>query len=137
MFLHHLTKPQKKAFLPLALEFIAVDQHRNSAELHLLDQMKREMGIPVGESTEPPAEPVDRKQLAKAFDDRRSRAVVLLELIGLGYADGEFTDREYAFIRDLAQAIGVSKGERLAMENWVVRQLELFREATEFWTEEL
>jgi hypothetical protein len=74
--------------------------------------------------------------LAATFSSRKARAAVLLELLGLAYADGEYNPRESEVVKASARAFGIAEPELLQMENWVLRQMALAVEAEHFLAEE-
>src|SRR5438067_2175410 len=114
MFLHLLNDTQQKSFLVLAKQFIEVDRKFADEEQNLLELMYAEMG--------------------RGFDTRQARASVLLELIGVGHADQEFSPEESALLGKIAGAFGVSQEEVAAMDDWVQRQIALAREVDKFWS---
>lgn len=163
MFLHLLNDTQQKAFLALAKQFIEADSHLSDEEHNLLELMYAETGqnftplpsnlteeldrlFAIGD--EPGAEGVetapaeetslpegDLETLAAAFDTTQSRSVVLLEIIGVGHADADFSPEENDFVRRLATAFGIPEAKVGAMESWVTRQMALAQEVEQFWTD--
>ena len=73
------------------------------------------------------------QELASAFQTRQSKVSALLELIGLGYADGEYRPIESALVGEISRALGFADDEVAGMESWVVRQTALLQEAAGFW----
>src|SRR5437868_2736344 len=132
MFLHLFNDAQQKAFLALARQFIDSDRKLAEGEKNLLELMYAEMGqdfnaeLPQG----------DLASLSQAFDSRQARAAALLELIGVGHADDDFSPEENAFVRQVAQRLGISEGEVDEMDRWVERQLALAQEVEGFWRDE-
>lgn len=165
MFLHLLNDTQQLAFLALAKQFIEADSHLSDEEHNLLELMYAETGqnftpLPAnlteeldrlfsigaepGAEAAPAAEASsagpelpegDLETLAAAFDTTQSRAVALLEIIGVGHADAEFSPEESDFVRRLASAFGISAAKVGAMESWVTRQMALAQEVEQFWTD--
>ena len=107
MFLNNLSQTEKKAFLTLAKEFILVDGVFSPEEEGLVSIMKGEMGIeegfPEGEKT--------RKELLSLFTSKRSRISAIMEMEGLGYANMEYHVQEKVFIKEMADAFGLSADE--------------------------
>ena len=128
MFLCNLNSEQKQAFLGLAHQFISADGQLMAQEQTMLNAMKAEMGLTA--DVEAPAS--DLSELLKPFDSKQARATALLALIGLGYSDNDFHSNESEMIARMADTFQVSKEEILQMESWVVRQIMLVREATQF-----
>jgi len=129
MFLHLFNEDQQKAFLALAKRFVEADAELSDEEHNLVELMYAEADLPF--ETELPEG--DVAQLARAFDTRQARAAVLLELIGAGHADRDFSANENAFIGKVAAALGVNGDELRRMEEWVERQVALARDVEQFW----
>ena len=85
MFLHDLTEHQKRMFIVLAKQFILADLKSSPAEERRLESMQREVSAEVPSG----AESYDKKELLASFDTSKSQISIILELITLGYADGE------------------------------------------------
>lgn len=162
MFLHLLNDTQQKAFLALAKQFIHADSKLSDEEHNLLELMYAETGqdftplpselteeldrlfalgdepgeaaaaVPAAEGELPED---DLETLAAAFDTTQAQAVALLEIIGVGHADAEFSPEENAFVRRLATAFGISDAKVGAMESWVTRQMALAQEVEQFWAD--
>ena len=129
MFIKNLDGAQIGAFIGLARQVIRADGVLAPEEVGLLETIAQTAGF----SGEPPAGTV--AQLASAFTTRRAKASALLELMGLGFADGEYHPAEKDLIREIAQAFGFSDDELASMEGWVTRQVMLLEEAAGFWEE--
>lgn len=133
MLLFTLTDEQKQAFLVLAERLMAADKQWHPAEDLRLGVMCREMGIPL----EGADQERSQESLLAPFDNKRAKAILLLELISLGFADEEFNAQENAFIFDIADALGVSSEKVLEMEAWSLKKMKLAREAEAFLGEPL
>jgi hypothetical protein len=94
-------------------------------ELEFLDVLKGQMVSGI--------EPVTYKieDLTKVFDTRVSRYTVMLELIGLGYADQDFDPGEQALVLDVAEVFGMTNDVIEEIEYWVTRQMSLVAEAND------
>jgi len=130
MFLHLFTEDQRKAFLALAKQFVEADAALSNEEHNLVELMYAEADIPF--ETELPEG--DVPALLGAFDTRQARAAVLLELIGAGHADRDFSADENAFVSKVAKGLGVGDEELRRMEDWVERQVGLAKDVQEFWS---
>jgi tellurite resistance protein len=130
MFLHLLNDTQQKAFLALAKQFVEADHKLSSEEQNLVELMYAETGLPF--ETELPTG--DREALIAPFDNRQVQSAVLLELIGVGRADEEFSAEENAFVRETAAKFGFSTAELEKMQLWVEKQIALVQEAESFWS---
>ncbi|MCZ6504192.1 MAG: TerB family tellurite resistance protein [Gammaproteobacteria bacterium] len=95
----------------------------------MMEDMRREMGLRI--DFEPHYLDVDGTQ--DVFDTKRSRTIVLISLIRLGYADGAFEIEEQSFLTVLCNAFEISETEFVLIENWVRRLIALEREANAFF----
>lgn len=128
MFLNHLQEEQKKAFLALALKMMHADEVTDPREELIFLSMRREMGF--WQETRLPQGTVE--DLASLFTDRKSQRIVMLELLGMVYADERFQEQEQRLLRGLARLFDISEEEATKLENWVLRQIELNKEALHF-----
>ncbi len=129
MFLSTLNEKQKKVFFCLAYSVVVSDGELNVGEKLLMEEMRREMGLDIDYSPYY----IDVDGMDGLFETRRSRAVVLLSLIQLGYADGAFEIEEQSYLRALCRVFHVSDEDFALMENWVRRLVALNREASGFF----
>ncbi len=127
MFLAMLNETQKKAFLALAAQYVAEDGLVQRGELGWMDGLKREMGL--GPNTRIGTEPPE--ELFPAFDSHTSRVIVMLEIMRLGYVDGDFSAAENTFVTKMAAAFGFSPEFVLLLNNWAARHAALTREAVD------
>ena len=128
MFLENLVGSEKSAFLGLAQRIVQADGALAPREAQLLEVLEA--------ATEATASAGEVRELASAFRTRQSKVSALLELMGLGLADGEYHPAEKDMIADISKTMGFSEEELLWMEGWVVRQAHLLEEAANFWREE-
>lgn len=132
MFLSLLEEHQKVPFLELAQMVIQADGRVAPEEAGLLEIMKKEMNVdslPV-----PSGRPL--KEIARAFNTKQAKYVAAFELIGLGYADNEFVASEKDVLIRLFKHFGLPEADLVSIENWVVRQLAMVREAEKHWRNE-
>ncbi len=125
MFLNSLTLEQKKAFLALALKLIGADGVLDPRERTMIEGMRYEMGL--YSETDLPKGYVE--DLAKPFDTRQSRVIVMLESIAVALADEEMAGEEEKILRELAILFEFSEEDATAMEKWVLRYIDLIKEA--------
>lgn len=125
MWLSALQADQRKALLGLAHNVVVSDGLLDPNEEGMLDEFKREMELnPTVE-----AEYLELSGIEKTFDSRKSRFIVLLNLLRLSYADGAFEIEEECLLKEVSQAFGVSDEEFLLLDNWVRRLYALEAEA--------
>jgi hypothetical protein len=131
MFLTLLNNEEKRAFALLAEKMIAADGIVVGREAATLAAYKGEMGF------ESPSGGEDQgvEELAAAFESRRSKVVVLLELIGLGYSDTSFSVTERSLVFALARAMDIEADTLVDLESWVQQHVRLIRQAMELLRE--
>ncbi|MEW6350263.1 MAG: hypothetical protein AB1646_14445 [Thermodesulfobacteriota bacterium] len=131
MFLHDLTENQKAAFLLLSKRLIREDERLAPEESTLLGLMRREMGF----DGDPTYEKKDVGDLLIEFDSRKAKVATLLELMGLACSVGEYRRDQAPLIDEVASTFGIPEEELVTMENWILRQMALAREAAGFFME--
>ncbi len=132
MFLHDLTERQKRTFLILAKQFVLADSKVTSTEEKHLESMQRDVCAEIPSD----AESYDKKELMASFDTSQSQISIMLELITLGYIDGEFSEEENQFIHELANTFGISEGKLEKYANWALKHYEVLREGRALLGEE-
>lgn len=125
MWLSVLTAEQREALLGLAHNVVVSDGLLDPNEEGMLDEFRREMELhPALE-----AEYLELDGVDTTFDTRRSRIIVLLNLLRLSYADGAFEIEEECLLKEVSQAFGITDAEFHLLDNWVRRFLSLEEEA--------
>ena len=123
MFVQYLSERQQAALLHFSCEMIRAGNVVEAEESVHLDVL-RSQARPGVEAEETPI-----GELPDLFQGRRSRIVLLLELVGLGFVDEKFAAEESALIGTLAAVLEIGADDLAAVEGWVQRQLELVEEA--------
>jgi uncharacterized tellurite resistance protein B-like protein len=125
MFLNLLSNDEKRAFAVLAAKMIEADGIVIDREAAALSALRAEMGMTEksgsGDAT------VD--DLAAVFSSRRSKVAALLELIGLGYSDTDFSVTESSLVAKTAASMGLSEYDVSRLEGWVRKHVALIRQA--------
>ena len=126
MFVQYLNEKQQAALLHYAREIMVADNAIDAGEsLHM-----EVLHTQVRPGVQSEATPID--ELRDLFADHPSRVILLLELIGMGYADEEFDVRESELVNKIARVFSVADTDTLDnIESWVRRQLLLLKEAQE------
>jgi len=128
MFLQTLSQEQKEAFICLAHNVVVSDGDLALGEEAMMEAMRREMNLDA--QFEPHY--LDIGGIETVFKSRRSRSIVMISLIRLGYADGAFEIEEQCFLQDLCTAFEISEADFKLIDNWVRRLISLEREANAF-----
>lgn len=123
MFVQYLSERQQAALLHYSSEMMRADNVVDPAESVHLDVLRSQTRPGVA------AEDIPIRELSGVFEDRRSRIALLLELVGMGLVDENFTAAESALVARLATALEVGDGDLGSIESWVRRQLDLVEEA--------
>jgi len=125
MWLTTLSSEQRQALLGLAHNVMVSDGLLDPNEEGMLNEFKREMGL--SESTE--LEYLELPGIEGIFDTRKSRMVVLLNLLRLSYADGAFEIEEECLLKEVSRVFQVDEEAFLLLDNWVRRLIALQEEA--------
>ena len=121
MFLKDLTQLQQGVFLSLADKVAKSDGRFCLLEVDLISRLQTEI--------KPGISPVCASKAIEAFTCGRSKRICLMELIGIGFADGVYDEQERATIASIAQDLSIDKHELGELESWVSRQMALISEA--------
>ena len=125
MWLSNLNKDQHQALIRLAHNVIVSDGLLDPNEEGMFDLMKKEMGI----ETSKEVEYLSLDGIEAIFPDRKTRIIVLINLIRIGYVDGAFEIEEECLLRDLANSFDIELDEFELLDNWVKRLVGLEKEA--------
>lgn len=113
MFLNLLTKSEKIAFLSLARQVIMSDNVISSHEIVRYKALKCEAEIKettqnIDIETEIRQLPHSLEEVCKVFETMQSRIGTIIELIGIGFVDGEFLPEERKDIYQIAQHLQIT-----------------------------
>ena len=126
MWLSSLSSDQRNALLRLAHNVVVSDGLLDPNEEGMLIELKREMGLSeVGE-----LEYLELEGIQNVFQDRRSRIIVVVNLIKLSYVDGAFEVEEECLLKEIARSFDISNQDFLLLDNWVRRLTALEEEVT-------
>lgn len=126
MWLSSLSTDQRHALLRLAHNVVVSDGLLDPNEEDMLFELKREMGlIEVGE-----LEYIELDGIQNVFQDRRSRIIVVVNLLKLSYVDGAFEVEEECLLKEIARTFDITDQDFLLLDNWVRRLTALEEEVT-------
>ena len=121
MWLSSLSNVQRNALLGLAHNVIVSDGLLDPNEEDMLFELKREMGLSdVGE-----LEYLELEGIQNIFENRRSRVIVIVNLLKLSYVDGAFEVEEECLLKEIARTFEISDQDFLLLDNWVRRHTAL------------
>ncbi len=107
MFLNQLSYQEKKMFLDLSVHVAKANDVLASEEKAMISTYCTEMQLPPIELYE--TEPLETVTSYFALADDHIKKIVLLEVFGLVYVDGNFDDEETVLVKKIAEEIGISK----------------------------
>lgn len=129
MFIQNLTREQQSVLLYLGKQIIAADGVLTDSEIEFIDSLKSQMSENFTEKE------IEYSDLSRIFNSNASKASLLLELLGVAYADNDFQESEKEMIIEIASYLSISKEKLLEMNDWVITQLELVKKASLFMIE--
>ena len=121
MFLAQLTEPEKRAFLKLAYDLVALNGVV-LAETEMLAAAAREMAIAPDAGVF-----LGFDEACGAFTEPRGQQIALMELMLLAKADGIVQEAETVFVVRIAEAFGLGDEDVAWARRWAELVLELYR----------
>lgn len=129
MFLDKLNNEEKEAFLSLSVHAAKANGVVEEEEKNMIEEYCREMGISFFDAED--VMPLSKVVETYIESEVQSRKIVLLEILGLVYADGTYDATEKAFIQDFAEKICLDPETVEKQTELVVRYLTLVKEMAE------
>ena len=126
MWLSSLSNDQRHALLRLAHNVIVSDGLLDPNEEDMLFELKREMAL----SDVGGLEYLELDGIQNVFQDRRSRIIVVINLLKLSYVDGAFEIEEECLLKEIARTFDITDQDFLLLDNWVRRLTALEDEVT-------
>ncbi|BBN59144.1 hypothetical protein [Hydrogenovibrio marinus] len=116
MFADRLTTEQRQAVFDLAVMLANADMDVSEEELGYLKTFSEAFGI----EFELDKSQINLEETLRVFDSKRSKIILLQELIKLSYKDGHFGEEEQDKVFMIAQKIGMNDSDLfLKIERWV------------------
>lgn len=125
MFLNQLNQKEKETFMSLSVHVANSNGILADEEKEMIQEYCREMGL--DSFNEKDAVPMEDVLTVFKQSDLHIRKIVLFEILGLAYADGEYEDTEDDFIIQFATAIGLNKETVEEQETLLVEYLEILK----------
>lgn len=123
MFVDRLNFQQQCVLLGLAESLVEADMKVHPSELSFLEVLRQQMAAGI-EPVLRPATP-----MAALFAERPAKVALMLELLGIALADGEFHPAEREICERVAKDIQLVEPSIAELESWCRRQLGLSAEA--------
>ncbi len=126
MFLNQLDRDEQEMFLSLSVHLAEANGEFASEERKMIEEYCKEMGIVFFDSNH--IKPMD--EVVATFKDKDTviKRIVLMEALGLAYADGEYDDQEMSFVSDFATKIGLDEVEQIKQEELLKKYLDVMKE---------
>lgn len=106
MFLNKLTQEEKEMFISLALKAAEANDVVENDELKLMEEYCKEMEVSFLKTKKVNA--IDEIIGAYTGSTEEHKRIVLMEIIGLMYADGNYDKKEDTFVEMLAEKLNIS-----------------------------
>jgi hypothetical protein len=126
VFLAQLTDPEKRAFLKLARDLVALNGVV-AEETEMLASACREMGVPPEAGLA-----LSFDEACRAFGSERSRKIAVLELMMLAKADGLVQREENALIVEVSRVFDLPDESAAWSRRWAELVLELYRSGVRY-----
>lgn len=123
MFLNVLELPEKKAFLKLAHLVARVDGIINEDEEKIIATYLKEMQVPEFEFENLPLD-----SIISFFEKESSKNIVFIEILGLIFADGTYSEEERVVLKQIKQAFGFTPEKYAQYKSWVQKINETYQE---------
>ncbi len=107
MFLNTLNTEEKSMFLDMAIRTSQANGLFEESELDMLKQYCKEMDIKPCKKTE--LHTIDEIKAFFTNSSDTTKRIVVLELLGIGYIDGNFDEAENNVVKDFAIGIGLTE----------------------------
>ncbi len=129
MFLNRLNSVEKEAFLSLCIHVSAANGKIDTSEYEMMEAYCKEMEIRFFDSRNA----MEMERIISVFKDSDPgiKKAILIEIMGLAYADSLFDIGEHAIVMVFAKKIGVDETEIKVLRDLMIRYLDLTKEMME------
>ncbi len=129
MFLGKLNQLEKEAFVSLAVHAAGANGVVENEEYQMIEEYCQEMGIAFFDARN--IKTMESIVSAFLYSEIQHKKIVVLELIGLMYADGDYDEEERSFVKDFTEKIGVSDNDMKKMEAVLLKYIDMTKELIE------
>ena len=127
MFIQNLSPTQQGVLLWLVKRMIKADGIISEGEENMLAIIETQC-----DDNCIKVDNVEMSNLKTIYQTERAKSSLMLELLAVAYADGDYHESEQGLIEEVSKNIGFLKSKISDMENWVQRQLILTSESEIF-----
>ncbi len=125
MFLSTFGDLEKQAFLQLAHKFASADGNVSESEMQMISQYCHEMSVDIN-SFSPTFATLE--ECTKVFIESTTRNIVLIEILALVYADGDYSESENELMQELKNLLIISEDSYKAFKDWVKQINNIYQE---------
>lgn len=126
MFLNQLSKEEKEKFISLSVYAAKANGEVAMEEMAMLEEYCKEMGIVFFNADS--ISTMDEIIEVYKNSDIVTKRIVILEMLGLLYADGNYDEKESQFATEFAINIGLNEKELAKQETLLKKYLEIMEE---------
>ncbi|KMK51952.1 DNA repair protein [[Actinobacillus] muris] len=122
MFIQNLNRDQQSVLLYLAKKIAEVDGSSDELQLGMVEILLKQSEEGISEKS------ISADDLADVFDTERSKCSLVLELLGVAYANEDYHQSERDLVAQYATKLGISDEKLSSLEQWVEKQFALSKE---------
>ncbi len=126
MFLNRLNLTEKGAFVSMAFHAAKANGQVEEEEKIMIGEYCKEMGLTLPDDVT--VKPMNELMDVYSNSDLQHKKIVVLEIIGMMYADGEYDNDEKEFVKSLAQKLELSTATLDEIELALEKYIEVTRE---------
>jgi uncharacterized tellurite resistance protein B-like protein len=115
MFLSELLDKEKKVFLGLAFLAMKSDGNISPDEMRVFNTYKHECQLPEYQYKD---ENLDELLKDLKHSTKKSKRIVLMELMGIWIADNIWEDEEIEMMYHIGESLGLSESETTRLKRW-------------------
>lgn len=123
MFIDFLNKQEQEVFMSLANEIVRVDGELDKSELERIESLALRIN---GDSKAH----IPKKPNLSIITKKETKRIILIELIGICYIDGNYCNKERKYVNDLAEKFNIAIDLK-NIENWVSDFIKLTKKGVE------
>jgi len=124
-----MTEKEKIAYLKALVYIATIDEELDESEKQYLQNIANMYGLKEEQSEQLIRAVIERKEsledILSAIEDRKTKLLLIYELIALCYADGNYSDKEKAGIIGIGNALNVEASKISEIEDLMYESVRL------------
>ncbi len=123
MFLNELSKNEGIVFMQLVKNLANIDNTFAKEEKNLYYDYLKELSIEENEVADD-----DLNSICKVLEGscERTKNIIYFELIGLALIDGEYDEKEVAFLEEVGEKLSIKRNKRIAFANYFYNFIDVY-----------